>query len=175
MSTNCNRKTINYRPIITNWKAKYSSTFFTYIPLAVFRLKGSCLVTFLLTLFHRLQEQEARLERITAEQGSNVKELVSLTKDFKEIETRKASLVRGETIQAIMGVLIMSDTDYDAKFSEREIRRVKLKLDNLPAIKVNGEKLDSFLMGKDLTLDSVMKMVKELETLPEEERIFQFV
>ena len=38
--------------------------------------------------FLRLKEQEARLELITAEQGSNVNHLVSLVKENKELQTK---------------------------------------------------------------------------------------
>ena len=40
------------------------------------------------SLCDRLQEQESRLEQITAEQGSNVQQLVAIVKENKEIQTK---------------------------------------------------------------------------------------
>jgi hypothetical protein len=62
----------------------------------------------------RLREQEARLERITAEQGSNVNEFVGLVKENKEIlvkqQVRSVSCHAGDQCQAC---LVLSDSPTD--------------------------------------------------------------
>ena len=77
-------------------------------------------------------------------------------------------------MQSLIEVILISDNDYDSKISENEIKRLKLRLDNLPGIQIDEERLKRFLMGRELTIDGVFKMLKEMEALPDEDRIIQF-
>lgn len=84
------------------------------------------------------------------------------------------SVVEAESVQSLIEVVLISDNDYDSKISENEIKRLKLRLDNLPGIQIDEEKLRKLLMGKELTIDGVFKLLKEMEALPEEDRIIMF-
>ena len=77
-------------------------------------------------------------------------------------------------MQSLIEVILISDNDYDSKISENEIKRLKLRLDNLPGIQIDEERLKRFLMGRELTIDGVFKMLKEMEALPDEDRIIQY-
>lgn len=138
------------------------------------QLRFVCLVySLLLTRCYRLKEVEARLELITAEQGTNVNELVSLVKENQKILEKQHSVVRGETVQALMNA-ILSAQDNDPKITEKEINRVMLKLTNLPAIEVDEEGIRKFMIGKELSLEGVLKTIKEMEDLPEEEQLIRY-
>ena len=169
MSTNSRSKIINYQLRIPSWRVKWPSAF----SMKYNGLRTYVLYSRLLTQFSRLKEVEARLELITVEQGTNVNELVALVKENQEILDKQTRVVRGETVQALMGAIVSSQ-DTDPKITDREINKVMLKLAHLPAIEVDEEGIRKLMIGKELSIKGVFKMIKEMEDLPEENQVIHF-
>lgn len=100
-------------------------------------------------------------------------ELVALVKENQEILDKQTRVVRGETVQALMSAIVSSQ-DTDPKITDREINKVMLKLENLPSIEIDEEGIRKLMIGKELSIEGVFKMIKEMEELPKEQQVIHF-
>jgi hypothetical protein len=76
-------------------------------------------------------------------------------------------------MEQLVSVVLRSDRDEDFSIEGTEIRRLQLRLSNIPGIVVNEERFIAKL-EKDGSLGGIMQVIRtiEIDDLPEEERIF---
>jgi hypothetical protein len=76
-------------------------------------------------------------------------------------------------MEQLVSVVLRSDRDEDFSIEGTEIRRLQLRLSNIPGITVNEERFVEKL-EKDSSLGGIMKVIRtiEIDDLPEDERIF---
>lgn len=72
-----------------------------------------------------------------------------------------------------MDIVLLEDRDESWDFSDKEINRLIMRLKNLPAIKVNEEKLRA-QVEKERSFYSVIGLLQDIndETIAEEDHIF---
>jgi len=109
-----------------------------------------------------LKEQEKRLAEITAEHGSNVDDFVALVKENRELIDRQKSVVRHETAQIVASVVINGDQDYSGKFDEKEMKRLRVRLRNLPGVKVNERALMRSVNESDGSRAALLKLINNI-------------
>jgi hypothetical protein len=121
----------------------------------------------------RLKETDEKLQKIAEKQGATVDKLKSVVKENQTIINEKMELIKADTMQAMMTVVLESDFDESHDFSDREINRLVLRMKNLPAIKVN-EDLLRLKMNKHRSVLSVIDLLQDIENddIPEEDHIF---
>lgn len=75
-----------------------------------------------------------------------------------------------------MDIVLLEDRDESWEFSDKEINRLILRMKNLPAIKVNEDKLRA-QVEKQRSFYSVIALLQDIndETIAEEDRIFAVV
>ena len=119
-----------------------------------------------------LKDTESKLDAIAKKQGSSVDKLKNLVKENQRIIDEKHLLIKSDTMQAMMAIVLESDFDQSSDFSDKEVNRLVLRLKNLPAIKVNEEKLRAKL-EKNRSLASVLGLLQDIDddTIPKEEHI----
>ena len=73
----------------------------------------------------------------------------------------------------MMDIVLLEDRDESWDFSDKEINRLIMRLKNLPAIKVNEEKLRA-QVEKERSFYSVIGLLQDIndETIAEEDHIF---
>jgi hypothetical protein len=78
-------------------------------------------------------------------------------------------------LQNLFTAIIDSDADNSASFSDQEIQILEMRLRNIQGITVNFDALKRQVLASDRTLESVLKLVENMDRddLPEEERIFR--
>jgi hypothetical protein len=76
----------------------------------------------------------------------------------------------------MMDIVLLEDRDESWEFSDKEINRLILRMKNLPAIKVNEDKLRA-QVEKQRSFYSVIALLQDIndETIAEEDRIFAVV
>jgi hypothetical protein len=121
----------------------------------------------------RLKETDEKLQKIAEKQGATVDKLKSVVKENQTIINEKMELIKADTMQAMMTVVLESDFDQSHDFSDREINRLVLRMKNLPAIKVN-EDLLRHKMNKHRSVLSVIDLLQDIEDddIPEGDHIF---
>lgn len=80
-----------------------------------------------------------------------------------------------DTQQILVGAIIESDMDKSARFSDKEIKMIEIRLQNVQGVTVNFEKLREKLNQSGCrSLSYVLNLMKEIERddIPDEERIF---
>jgi alcohol dehydrogenase YqhD (iron-dependent ADH family) len=75
--------------------------------------------------------------------------------------------------KAMMEIVLLEDRDESWEFSDKEINRLILRMKNLPAIKVNEDKLRAQVQ-KQRSFYSVIGLLQDIndETIAEEDHIF---
>lgn len=75
--------------------------------------------------------------------------------------------------KAMMDVVLLTDRDESFEFSDKEINRLILRMKNLPAIKINEDKLRA-QVEKERSFYSVIGLLQDIndETIAEEDHIF---
>jgi hypothetical protein len=73
----------------------------------------------------------------------------------------------------MMDVVLLTDRDESFEFSDKEINRLILRMKNLPAIKINEDKLRA-QVEKERSFYSVIGLLQDIndETIAEEDHIF---
>jgi hypothetical protein len=120
-----------------------------------------------------LQETEQKLDEITKEQGTNTAHLIELMNENQTILNKMNANIKGVAMEQLVSVVLRSDRDEDFSIEGTEIRRLQLRLSNIPGITVNEERFVEKL-EKDSSLGGIMKVIRtiEIDDLPEDERIF---
>uniref|UniRef100_A0A7S2XKJ8 Uncharacterized protein n=1 Tax=Attheya septentrionalis TaxID=420275 RepID=A0A7S2XKJ8_9STRA len=120
-----------------------------------------------------LQETEQKLDEITKEQGTNTAHLIELINENQTILNKMNANIKGVAMEQLVSVVLRSDRDEDFSIEGTEIRRLQLRLSNIPGIVVNEERFIAKL-EKDGSLGGIMQVIRtiEIDDLPEEERIF---
>jgi alcohol dehydrogenase YqhD (iron-dependent ADH family) len=75
--------------------------------------------------------------------------------------------------KAMMEIVLLEDRDESWEFSDKEINRLIMRMKNLPAIKVNEDKLRAQVQ-KQRSFYSVIGLLQDIndETIAEEDHIF---
>mmetsp|Transcript_23799 Transcript_23799/g.66479 ORF Transcript_23799/g.66479 Transcript_23799/m.66479 type:complete len:255 (-) Transcript_23799:391-1155(-) len=124
---------------------------------------------------NRLKGVEEKLEDIAAQQGKTVSKLNSIVEENRIILEEKRELVKADVMQSMMSAVIECDRDQTGDFSNKEINRLVLRLNGLPAISFNEEKLREKILA-NRSLHSVIELLQDIEGgddgVPEDQRIF---
>lgn len=120
-----------------------------------------------------LKEIEAKLDKIATDQGTNLNKLRTSIRVSQVIIEEKKKLLKADIMQAMMDIVLLEDRDESWDFSDKEINRLIMRLKNLPAIKVNEEKLRA-QVEKERSFYSVIGLLQDIndETIAEEDHIF---
>jgi len=80
-------------------------------------------------------------------------------------------------MQDLVEVILASDRDASAKFSDQEIDMLEMRMKMMANVKVNHNLLVQKVKVSDRTLESVLTMLEDMDRddLPPEERVFQIV
>lgn len=72
-----------------------------------------------------------------------------------------------------MDIVLLEDRDESWEFSDKEINRLIMRMNNLPAIKINEDKLRAQI-EKERSFYSVIGLLQDIndETIAEEDHIF---
>ena len=135
----------------------------------VTRLEGQCT---------RLKGTEEELAQIADEQGKTVSQLTNIVQENRKIIDEKKQLIKADAMQALMAIILESEFDESASFNDQEIRRLMLRMNNLPAVTVQEDLLKA-RVEKQRSLYSVIGLLNDLDhagddssSKPAEERIF---
>ena len=82
--------------------------------------------------------------------------------------------VKSQALQTLVESIIESDTDGSGKFSDREMKLLEMRLKNMRGVKVNHSRLVDTMSHSTRDLNGILKMVQNMDQVPEEDRIFVF-
>jgi len=120
-----------------------------------------------------LKETEQKLAAIAKKNGSSVKKLQRLVKENQVTLDEMNDLVEADVVYQMIDAVLDSEKSEDGHFSDKEIRRLALRLNGLPAIEVNKE---NFMrkIEKQRSVNSVVALMRTLhdKTIPLDERVF---
>lgn len=121
-----------------------------------------------------LKETEQRLSSIAEKNGSTVNKLRDLVKENHKIQNEQKKLINDDIVQDMMEAVLNSERSEDGHFSDREIKRLVMRLKGLPAIIINEELLMAKLQ-KNRSISSVLDAMKTIsdDSIPDDERIFK--
>lgn len=119
-----------------------------------------------------LKEIEQKLEKIAEANGTQVKKLQSLVRENQSTISEMKSLVEADVVYEMIETILESDRSEDGEFSDKEIRMLAIRLEGLPAIKLNRE-LFIEAVKKDRNIHCVVELVKTIhdKDIPEEEKV----
>jgi hypothetical protein len=120
-----------------------------------------------------LKETEQKLAAIAEKNGSSVKKLQNIVKDNKATIDEMKDLVEADVVYEMISAVLDSEKDEDGHFSDKEIRRLALRLSGLPSIEVDKEKFIR-RVEKQRSVNSVVSLMRTIndKDIPEDERIF---
>jgi hypothetical protein len=108
-----------------------------------------------------LSETEQRLKDLTNQQDLNVKSLVGLVGESKQITEQMKKVVRLDIIAELIDVVLKGEKDESGDFSDKEIKRLIVYTRGLPAVKVNEEMLENAIR-RDRSIFSLMNLVLDI-------------
>eukprot|EP00980_Cylindrotheca_fusiformis_P013610 scaffold3502_cov111-Cylindrotheca_fusiformis.AAC.5 len=121
-----------------------------------------------------LKESEEKLSQIAEENGSNVEKLTGLVKENQIALDEMTKIQKYDVVQSLMQLLLDVDRNEDGTLSSQEVKRLRMKVKNLPTIDFNEELFERKLKEHQQvsTYLSLVHQVHE-EDVPDEERIFK--
>lgn len=120
-----------------------------------------------------LKETEAKLEAIAEKNGSNANKLRGLVKENQATLDAMNLALKEDVVQDMMEAVLQSERDEDGHFSDRELKRLMLRLKGLPSIEVDQEK---FMERAKLhrSISDVFNVMRTIyDDVPEDEKIFK--
>lgn len=121
-----------------------------------------------------LKETEKKLEAIAEKNGSTVTKLRDLVKDNQETLDAMQETLKEDVLQDMMEAVLESERDEDGHFSDKELKRLLLRLKGLPSIDVNQDKfMERAKLNRSISdVFSMMKNIHAEDGAPKDERIF---
>ena len=122
----------------------------------------------------RLKVEESKLEKIAEQQGTSVESFVGLLKENQTILDGLKKCVKGDAEQIFVSAILDSDWDESNTFSDKEIKMLGIRMQNVPGVTINQQNLEKRVKATDGSLSSILKLLSEMDdgTIPDEERIF---
>jgi hypothetical protein len=108
-----------------------------------------------------LSETEQRLKDLTKQQDLNVKSLVGLVGESKQITEQMKKVIRLDVIAELIDVVLKGEKDESGDFSNKEIKRLVVYTRGLPAVKVNEEMLENAIR-RDRSIFALMNLVLDI-------------
>ena len=102
--------------------------------------------------------------------------MVQIIKEQGEIQAKIKKNLEHQVMQDLLDSVLASDTDQDFSFDKRELKRLKLRLGNIPGVELHKDNFDKLLLdeNKEITVSEIMEMFRNLkdDTIPDEDNIF---
>jgi hypothetical protein len=108
-----------------------------------------------------LSETEQRLKDLTKQQDLNVKSLVGLVGESKQITEEMKKVIRLDIIAELIAVVLKGEKDESGDFSDKEIKRLVVYARRLPSVKVNEEKLENAIR-RDRSIFALINLVLDI-------------
>jgi len=123
-----------------------------------------------------LKGVEKDLELVAMEAGAQVGTLVSIVEQNGELQGKIKSHLEAEVMQTILTAVLTVDKNEDFTLDARELRRLEMRLSNLPAIEFDKKNFEKYIGHKEMSLDRLMQVLRNLtnDDVPETENIFHF-
>eukprot|EP00525_Craspedostauros_australis_P003712 CAMPEP_0198116606 /NCGR_PEP_ID=MMETSP1442-20131203/13488_1 /TAXON_ID= /ORGANISM="Craspedostauros australis, Strain CCMP3328" /LENGTH=272 /DNA_ID=CAMNT_0043774471 /DNA_START=344 /DNA_END=1162 /DNA_ORIENTATION=- len=123
-----------------------------------------------------LKGVEQELNDIAAEAGTHVETLVNIIDENGKLQDEINKHLEAEVMQTILTTVLAVDTDEDFNLDKRELKMLKVRLSNLPAIEFDQDNFDRHIGGDSMSLEKLMEILRNLtdEDAPASEHIFRF-
>eukprot|EP00934_Nitzschia_sp_Nitz4_P000265 Nitzschia sp. Nitz4//scaffold73_size107353//103417//104296//NITZ4_004334-RA/size107353-snap-gene-0.114-mRNA-1//-1//CDS//3329557518//265//frame0 len=120
-----------------------------------------------------LKDAEMKLTSIAEESGSNVAILRDAVRENQKTLDKMQDLIKKDILLSMMEAVLESERNEDSQFSDRELKRLVLRLKGLPSITMNEERFLAKAQQHRSMSDifNIMNTIADT-TIPEEERIF---
>jgi len=120
---------------------------------------------------NKVKEVEGQLGDIAAQQGSNVNQLVGLVKENGELQKEMEELLKGQVMEQVMGIILMSDRDQDFHLDDMEINMLMMRIKGVPG--VDGIDEDKFrqMLNDNPGVGAIMNLWRDMEENPDKKVI----
>ena len=98
---------------------------------------------------HSLKDVENQLNDIAIEAGSQVDRLVNCVAQNGQLQKQIKESLENQVAQSIMTAIISVDQDGSFTLDQREVMKLELKLENLPAVHFDHKNFENFLKASN--------------------------
>jgi len=120
-----------------------------------------------------LKDVTKELDRVSSKYGNQTDRLVAIVQENDKLQAKIKKDLSASVVQQVLKDVLSSDKNMDFNLDKSELRRLKMNVSNIPGITFDKDNFERKIGNKDLSLDDIMAMFRNLkEDIPEEENIF---
>ncbi|KAL3943798.1 MAG: hypothetical protein SGBAC_002127 [Bacillariaceae sp.] len=105
-----------------------------------------------------LKECEGKLAELAEKNGTDVNKLTTLVSENRKTLDKMHEIQKADLVQSLMQILMEVDRDEDGTLTDKEVKRLKRQLKNLPIIQFDEDKFDRRL-GEHRQVSTLISMV----------------